>query len=65
MVIAPWESYNKCLKDSAVSKRVPRNSEREGTSLSLIVRKRVREKQERKRVKKKREKTQMLPEIAE
>lgn len=50
MVITPWESYKKCLKDSAVSKRVQRNS-RERTSLPLIARREGGEKQERKRVK--------------
>lgn len=39
VVITPWESYEKCLKDSAASKRVQRNSGLERTSLSLIVEK--------------------------
>lgn len=70
MEIAPWESYKKCLKDSALSKRVQRNSGMEGTSLPFIVRKEGGEKQQRKRVQEKgggvwREKTQVLPQTTE
>ena len=51
-------------KDSAVSKRVKKNSGMERTSFLLIVRKVGREKQEKK-VKKKRESKQIWPQIAE
>lgn len=47
------KAIKKCLKDSALSKRVQRNSGMEGTSLPCIVRKGGGEKQQRKRVQEK------------